>query len=97
MRERAESEIFIFTYENRISEVCARRGSNAQPTAPEAIPGISPNVSRHRAVIRSFNSAAALSVNVNATMFPGFNPDASSLATRLATTSVFPEPAHAIN
>ena len=50
--------------------------------------------------MRSFNSAAAFSVNVNATMFrgskPPFAPGVRSWTTRLATTSVFPEPAQAI-
>jgi len=59
-----------------------------------------PRNSRTRRTIRSLSSAAALSVNVNAMMFRGARPAPSARSrctTRRATTSVFPDPAHAIS
>jgi hypothetical protein len=49
-----------------------------------------------RRVVRSFNSAAARSVNVNATMDAGSAPSAMSAATRRDIASVLPDPAQAI-
>ena len=46
--------------------------------------------------MRSLSSAAAFSVNVNATIDSAGSPSASSEATRCETTSVLPEPAAAM-
>src|SRR5258708_7181553 len=64
-------------------------------------PEIGPNASWHRVTILSFSSAAAFSVNVKAIIFRGANTGSVSrlrrCTTRRATTSVFPDPAHAMS
>jgi hypothetical protein len=72
------------------------------PTYISASPGTAPSDSRTRVTMRSLSSAAAFSVNVNATMLRGaiFGEPAtgvSSAAIRRATTSVFPLPAQAMS
>jgi len=65
-----------------------------------AMPVTSPSRARTRSAMRSLSSAAARSVNVNATMFAGVMPSsrlvARICATRSATTCVLPDPAHAM-
>src|SRR5690348_13213570 len=67
------------------------------PTYISARPYTSPIASRQRVTMRSLSSAAALSVKVNAMILRGFKPVLIRFATLCATTSVFPEPAHAIS
>ena len=72
----------------RVPDIAA----GTQTAAPAAWP--SRAVTRWR--IRSFSSAAALSVKVNATIDRGSSPPAMRSATRWETTSVLPEPAAAM-
>jgi len=55
-----------------------------------------PRRSSARLPILSFNSSAARSVKVKATIASGGKPSANRSATRCETTSVLPEPAPAI-
>ena len=79
----------------------SRQNAWIVPTNISAMPGISPSDSRVRVTMRSFSSAAALSVNVNAMMLRGRSvsgrPGVSNCTTRRATTSVLPEPAQAMS
>ena len=66
------------------------------PMNSSASPVISGNAAVVSSVTRSFSSAAAFSVNVNATMSFGSTPGSRRISTiRSEITWVFPDPAHA--
>lgn len=86
---------------NRVDLRSSRQKARIVPTNISARPGRSPSAWRVRVTIRSFNSAAAFSVKVNAMMLAGRResgrPGVSKCTTRRATTSVLPEPAQAMS
>ena len=93
------------TSSRRVPRTSADRGrtrGSCRCTSPQ-VRSSRRTLSRQRSWMRSLSSAAALSVKVKATMFAGVQPpppsfnEVSRVTTRRATTSVLPEPAHAIS
>lgn len=96
---RASSTLSKRRYSGSSSWSTRRQKAWMVPTNISASPCTSPRASRTRRAMRAFNSAAARSVKVNATMLAGARRSgrdgSSRCAMRRATTSVLPEPAQA--